>query len=116
MKAQTAPYTVTREAFTPGALDAHGNPVDAWAAGVSVSAIAWAPAGADKAPVVVDGHPVITDMDLYLPPSTTNAHRDKWTLTGTEYQQVGRGEDYTHGPFEWEAGIRVNLKLATGGA
>lgn len=108
------PYTVSRAPFLPGATDAHGNAVDAWGASVSVAVHGWAPPSADTAPAASGRDPVVRDVDLYVPAGTACGPRDRWTLDGTVYEQVGRAEDYTRGPWSWAAGLRINLKRDEG--
>lgn len=108
------PYTVTRAAFTPGATDAHGNPVDSWSVPVTVAVHAWAPPSADTDPGDPARSAVVRDLDLYAPAGTTGSPRDLWVVDGVPYTQVGHVEDYTKGPWQWVAGVRVNLKRVEG--
>lgn len=108
------PYTVTRASFTPGTTDAHGNATDTWATAASVAVHGWAPASADKEPFESGRSPVVRDLDLYAPSGTVSAPRDRWTVDGTPYESVGHEEDYTHGPFGWAAGVRINLLRVEG--
>lgn len=108
------PYTVTREVYTPGAADAHNNVTDAWAAAIPVLVHGWAPASADKEPFESGRSPVVRDLDLYAPSGTVSAPRDRWTVDGTPYESVGHEDDYTHGPFGWAAGVRINLLRVEG--
>lgn len=104
------PYTVTRSALIEGAEDAHGNPVESWGSPVSVPVHGWAPPSADSTPIASGRDPVIRDLDLYAPVGTTGQPRDRWTVDGVVYEQVGYIEDYTRGPWQWAAGLRINLK------
>lgn len=109
-----APYTVLRAPFAPGTRDAHGNDVDTWGAPVAVAVHAWAAPAADTLPGDDNRDSVIRDLDLYAPAGTVGAPRDRWTVNGTVYEQVGHVEDYTHGPWQWAAGVRINLKRVEG--
>lgn len=108
------PYWVTRAPFVPGVTDAHGNPADTWGTPVTVPVHGWAPPSADTVPGDDNRHAVIRDLDLYAPSGTVGAPRDRWVLDGVTYEQVGHPEDYTRGPWEWAAGVRVNLKRVEG--
>lgn len=108
------PYTVQRLPFDPGATDAHGNPVDGWGSPVDVPVHGWAPPSADTVPSDPNRDAVIRDLDLYAPAGTTGGPRDRWVVDGVEYDQVGHVEDYTKGPWQWAAGVRINLKRAEG--
>ena len=103
------PYTVTRAVYTPGAADAHNNVTDAWADAIPVLVHGWAPGSGDKEPAEPGRTAVVRDLDLYAPAGTVSAPRDRWTVDGTPYESVGHEEDYTHSPFGWDAGVRVNL-------
>ena len=109
-----APYTVTRAPFLPGATDAHGNPVDSWGTPVSVAVHAWAPPSADTEPGDPGRSAVVRDLDLYAPAGTTGKDRDRWVVDGVTYEQVGYPEDYTKGPWQWAAGVRINLQRVEG--
>ena len=108
------PYTVTRATHSPGALDAHGNPVDAWSDPEPLRVHGWAPPSADADPGDDNRNAVVRDLDLYAPAGTTSGPRDLWVIDGTPYTQVGHVEDYTKGPWQWAAGVRVNLKRVEG--
>lgn len=108
------PYAVQRAPFQPGSTDAHGNPVDAWGPSASVAVHGWAPPSADGSPAASGRDPVIRDVDLYAPAGTVGKPRDRWTLDGATYDQVGYPEDYTRGPWQWAAGVRINLKRSEG--
>lgn len=104
------PYIVTRASLIEGSVDAHGNPVESWGASVTVAVHAWAPPSADSAPITAGRDPVIRDLDLYAPAGTTGQPRDRWTVNGVAYEQIGHPEDYAYGPWQWQAGVRINLK------
>ena len=108
------PYTVTREPYQAGATDPLGNPVDSWGAAVSVPVHGWAPPSADQLPFEQNRSQIERDLDLYVPPSTVSAPRDHWTIDGTVYEQQGHAEDFTHGPFGFNAGLRINLNRVEG--
>lgn len=108
------PHTVTRSAFTPGSVDALNNAVDAWGAPGSVAVHGWAPPSADATPFEQARSAIIRDLDLLVPVGTVNGPRDRWTVGGVVYEQVGHAEDYSHGPFGFTGGLRINLRRAEG--
>lgn len=109
-----APYTVTRAAHAPGATGAHGNPVDTWRAPAAVPVHGWAPPSADTEPAEAGRAAVVRDLDLYAPAGTTGGPRDLWVVDGVPYTQVGHPEDYAKGPWQWAAGLRINLRRVEG--
>lgn len=108
------PYAVQHAPLVPGAVDAHGNERDAWGPPVDVAVHGWTPPSADAAPAASGRDPVVRDVDLYVPAGTACGPRDRWTLDGTVYEQVGHAEDYTRGPWSWAAGLRINLVRVEG--
>lgn len=108
------PYAVTRAPYAPGTVNAHGNPVDGWGEPVEVPVHGWAPPSADIETSDSARSAVERDLDLYAPAGTTGAPKDRWAIDGTTYVQVGHVEDYTKGPWQWAAGVRINLKRMEG--
>lgn len=121
------PRTVQRAAFLPGAEDAHGNPVDAWAPAVDVVVRSWAPPSADTAPTAPGRDAIVRDLDMYTDVGTPNEPRDHWMIPGQPVgacpkhptlpclEQVGHAEDYSTGPFRSAVGaLRLNLKRVEG--
>lgn len=108
------PYTVQHLPLVADGVDAHGNEVDTWGDPVDVRVHGWGPPSADTEPFEAGRHAVIRDLDLYAPAGTTAGPRDRWVVDGVVYDQVGHVEDYTRGPWQWAAGVRVNLKRAEG--
>lgn len=107
------PYTVGLERFTPGTPDAHNNPVDGWGSQADVEVYGWAPPVGDSQPEL--GRPlVVRDLDLYTPPGVVCGPKDRWTIDGETFLQVGHPEDFTNGPWGWAPGYRVNLKRFEG--
>lgn len=108
------PWTVKRHAFTPSTTGGYDGP-GTWATeGVDVAVHSWAPAGADSAPSEQQRSSVIRDVDLLVPAGTESAPRDRWVVGGETFDQVGHAEDFTHGPFGYAGGLRINLKRAEG--
>lgn len=111
----TPRHTVTREPFTPGATNAHGDPIDAWGSPVSVAVFAWSPPSPDSEPAEQQRRAVERDLDVYAPLGTVGGPRDRWTVAGVTYLQVGYAEDYSHGPWPSDVGqLRINLKRDEG--
>lgn len=106
-------YTVIREPFEGGGTDPHGTPVETWGPPQDVVVHGWAPPSGDdpSAPGRTD---VVRDLDLYCPPGAVGAPRDKWIVDGAVYSQVGWPDDFTHGPWGWAAGVRINLLRVEG--
>lgn len=108
------PYTVEQLPWTNSGTDPHGNPVEGYGDPVPVKVHGWSvPQSSETDSAVADR--VIVDVKLYCPPGTEVSHRDRFRLpTGGTYDVVGELEDYTHGPFEFRAGVVVNLRRTDG--
>ena len=103
------PYTVQHQAHIAGEFDSRGNPVDTWAAPAPVKVHGWAPPSADAEPGDPHRSAVVRDLDVYAPAGTGVAPKDRMTVGGLLYEVVGHAEDYTTGPWQWAAGVRINL-------
>lgn len=108
------PYTVQLESWTGGGFDSHGNPVDTWAPPVGVPVHGWATPGSDTETAAGYRTAVERDLDVYAPAGTVVGPRDRMTVDGLRYEVVGYVEDYTHGPWQWPAGVRINLRRVEG--
>jgi hypothetical protein len=108
------PYTLAHEVYDPGPKNAHGNRTDAWHPPVDLLVHGWAPPSADTAPFEAGRSPVVRDLDLYAPAGTVAAPKDRITVLGDAYLVVGHPGDFTHGPWQWKAGVRIHLKRAEG--
>lgn len=108
------PYTVLHEVYVAGVKDAHGNPVAQWAPPVLLSVHGWAPPTGDREPVEGNRNAVIRDLDVYAPAGTVVAPKDRITINGDRFEVVGHPEDYSHGPWRWQAGVRINLLRVEG--
>lgn len=94
--------------------NSRGGRRDAWAEPVTVPIYGWAPSGMEQG---ADGmrRPVAWDVDVYAPLGVEGNPRAKWVLDdGRTYEQVGYPEDFTHGPFGFSPGLRINLKRIEG--
>lgn len=108
------PYTVQRLPFTAGGTDAHGNPVDGWGAPVDVAVHGWAPPSADTEPERANRDLVESDLDLYAPAGTVSRPHDRWVVDGETFEAVGHVQDFTKGPWQWAAGVRIKLNRVEG--
>lgn len=91
-----------------------GGRKDSWKPYRLVEIFGWAPSGMEQG---VDGmrRPVAWDVDVYAPLGVEGNPRAKWVLDdGRTYEQVGYPEDFTHGPFGFSPGLRINLKRIEG--
>ncbi|MDR2381559.1 MAG: hypothetical protein LBE08_10395 [Bifidobacteriaceae bacterium] len=102
------------ERFTPGLVDSHGNPTDGWGAPTDVLVYGWGPPAADQTPFEAGRSEIDRDLDLYAPPNVHCGPRDRWTIDGVVYTQIGWAEDFGHGPFGFVPGARVNLRRVEG--
>ncbi|WP_036959196.1 hypothetical protein [Promicromonospora kroppenstedtii] len=112
-----AKYTIGHRVYEPGAEDAHGNPVDAWAAPVDLSVYGIAPTAslADVEPVA-GRMAVMTLMTVFVPAGAALGPHDRYVVDGEEWEQEGEAGDYTRNPFKGPsfAGIILNLKRVEG--
>lgn len=106
---------VTRAAYIAGSLDAHGNPVDTWAAPEQVTVHGWSPGSADATPTEAGRAALVRDLELFAPAGTVCAPRDRWTVDALVYEAVSHGEDYTGGPWPNPvAGVKIRLYRVEG--
>lgn len=105
------PYVVQRKAYTAGATDSHGNPVESFADAVDVDVHGWGPPSADVEQSQA-GTSVVRDLDLLAPVGTVSNPNDRWIVDGHEYKAIGYPEDFSRGPWQWAAGVRINLERA----
>lgn len=119
------PYAVQRFPFQPGATNDYGNPVDGWADPVGVLVHGWAPPSADEVPFEQGRSAVVRDLDLYAPRIVECGPKDHWVIPGAAsglcsehdlpcFAQEGWAQDYSTGPFVFDAGLRVQLKRVEG--
>lgn len=105
-------FTVSHSAWTEETPDSWGSPTRGWRSAVQVEVFGWASPGADSE-IRDTATGVRRDLDLYAPTGFTRP-RDRVTVDGVLYECVGWPEDYTHSPFGFEAGYRINLKRLEG--
>ena len=109
-----ARLTVELARFEPSGQDPYGNPIPQWAPPVTVLVYGWAPASADTEPFEAGRAEVDRHMDLLVPPGVACGPRDRWTVAGQVWEQVGHPEDFTNGPFGFAPGVRVDLRRVEG--
>lgn len=107
-----AVYTVGHKVYTPGAKDAHGNPVEAWADPVDLDVYAIAPAtsqepGADRLAVT-------TGLSLLVPLGAVVGPHDRFLIDGVEWKVEGDVADWSRNPFGYDAGLSVSLTREEG--
>lgn len=107
------PWNVGVREFSSSAIDSHGNPGEFWGDPVDRPVYAWAPAGTAE-PFEVARDAVTWDLDLYAPAGFSCGPRDRVVVDGSEFEVVGRVQDFTRGPFGWAPGVRVRLKMVEG--
>lgn len=110
------PYMIQVERWSANAAsrDAHGNPVESYAAAVDV-AVHWI-VGADSAEGVAGGRRhAEAVLQVGAPAGTVVAERDRVVINGARWQVVGEPLDFTRGPWAMPfAGITFELKRDRG--
>lgn len=105
--------TVQRAAFQAGALDVHGNPVDAWLPSTDVGIYAFNP-GTTSEPFIPGHNRVVTQPAIYVPEGTPWGPRDRVTVRGVLYEVDGVALDYRNPYDDQMDGVQVNLKAEDG--
>lgn len=108
------PYVIQHQAFLAGGEDAHGNPVDGYSPAVDLAVHGWSPPSANAEPFEAGRNAVLRDLDIYAPAGTVVGPRDRVTVAGVVHEVVGYVEDFTTGPWQWAAGVRINAKRSEG--
>ena len=104
---------VQREAFIPGAEDAHGNEVESWADPVDVGIYAFNP-GTTAEPFLPGHDRVVTEPAIYAPTGTVFHPRDRVTVRGVLHEVDGVVRDFRN-PYDTSMdGVQVGLKAVTG--
>lgn len=109
------PFTIGIRAHSSSGDDGFGNPVDSWAAAVSVEVYGVAPGtpgedyepgrNASRIPMVVIGP---TDAIGSV------GARDRIVWAGVEYEVDGAPEVFDFGPFGFEPGARIRMVRVEG--
>lgn len=110
------PTSWTVEVTTPatsGGYDDFGNPIPSEPTTRTEPVYGWAPAGSTETRVTWQQQ-VQADLEVYAPPTFTVTPADTVTVAGLEYEVAGEVEDYSHGPFGFAPGVRVNLRRVSG--
>lgn len=106
-------HTIGVRTFQSGATDAHGNPVESWAAPVSVAVHGISP-GSDE-PRSTNRDLSLIEWTVYAPAGTTVGPRDLVIVRGREFTVEGEVKDYTLGPWANPvAGVVFELRRAEG--
>jgi hypothetical protein len=105
-------FTVGHKVYQEGATDAHGNPVDGWAASVPLAVFAIYPRFSEEPapdrPLVVVGKAVLA------PTGTTVGPKDLLVIDGEDWKVEGEPADWTTGPFGFTPGVEIVLTRAEG--
>lgn len=107
-----ASETVQHMKYEAGAVNAHGNAVDAWAAPASVAIIAFDP-GSTSEPRLPGQDRVIIEPTLYLPEGTMFEPRDLVIARSLVFEVDGGTRTWKH-PSLGPAGNVVTLRCVTG--
>ncbi len=89
---------IEHEAFVPGATDAHGNPVEAWADPVERFVFGVAPRTSEE-PVLVGRDAVVVTHEVYAPHGFPLAPRDRVRHGGMVFEVEGPRMDWENGPY-----------------
>lgn len=91
------PRTAGHRVYSEGSDDAHGNPVQSWAAPVDVAALWWSPSSTE--PLLAGHDRVSVDVVLVVDSALSVSPHDRFVLDSKEYEVLGEPEDYDHGPY-----------------
>ena len=104
---------VAHEVFVAGAEDAHGNPVETWAAAVQLGIYAYDPGGTSE-PMIPGYDRVVTTPTIYVPSESVLSPRDRVTVRGKAFDVDGVTSDFRN-PYDSSMnGNSINLKAVTG--
>lgn len=103
------PFTALHSSYLddPDTVDDHGNAVVGWADPVPVPCFWWygdsyepiaAPAGSDQVSIDIN---LVVDVELEVD------HRDRFTVSGHDFEVVGLPKEWDHGPFGFSPNRRV---------
>lgn len=105
--------TVGHKAYTPGAVDSHNNPVDAWADPVSVEVYGYGPP--NRTPEAEPGGTQVIEGMQILAPVFAVDPRDQFVVDGDLFEVEGEVANWSHGPFGFQPGMTIQLKRVEGG-
>lgn len=108
------PWTVEIHPYLPAAgYDQYGNPVEGYGDPVPWDVYGWAPVGSQE--LTGWSSQVTADLAVYGPqPPVSIGSRDQLTVNGERFDVEGSVEDYGHGPFGFDPGVKVNLTRVAG--
>lgn len=101
--------TVTREPYAQ-AYDARNALADMWGAPVLVDAHGWWLPPVTSAPSQNGHRGALVALQMLVPAGTVCGDKDRWTVAGGTYYQVGSPEDYNNGP--WSVSVPLILHLS----
>lgn len=94
------------------ARDEYGNVVDAWAVTPTAAPVyAWGPVSLNETTASRDT--VTSDVELFAPTGFYVGPKDHIRIEGQTYEVQGGVESFDHGPFNFQPGVRVNLRRFT---
>lgn len=105
------PHTIGHMVWAAGATDAHGNPVDQWAAAVDVEVFAVAPRTTGEP----GGTQVVEGLSVLAPAGFTADPRDRFVWKNQVYELIGEVSDWGSGPFGFTPGCSFDIKRVDGG-
>lgn len=108
------PWTIEVLPYVSGPADSHGNTTEGWADPITYEVYGWAPPADSTEPEESGRYAVVTTLEVFAPPGVQVAPRDRVRVDGITYEVVGEPSDYTHGPFGWQPGIRIELTRVQG--
>lgn len=109
------PYAIQRRPRISGAKDSHGVPLATYGPPEPIPVHGWSPPLVDVEPLEPGrADQVARWLDVYAPVGTPGGPLDQWTVEGVLYEQVGHPGDFTHGPWQWAAGLRIRLRRVEG--
>jgi hypothetical protein len=104
--------TVSYIPFADSTVDSLGNTVLGYGTPVDIAAMAWAPHGTETWPgttTLVE----TADIDLYLPKGTAVGLKDRFIVSGAQYEVIGV-HDWTDGLIALPSGLVVALREVSG--
>lgn len=108
----TTSHTVRHMPLEKYTEDSWGTKHSVWADPVEVEVFGWSPPSPDTE-IRDIGTGVRRDLDLYAPTGFARPG-DHVVIEGETYEVIGYPEDFTHGPFGFPAGYRINLQRVEG--
>ena len=108
------PYVVGVKRYLPGAVDTHGNPLDAWSDPVDLPVSAIAPGAMVEAGQPNRDVSEIAYTILAPPHPNMPAERDLVVLFGVEFPVSGKPKDWTMGPWTFAPGWSFELQRVEG--